>query len=200
MKPTSIDELHAIVLAAGGSTRFGGIKQLLELDGKSMLKRAVETATSVMDERVVLVLGLRANKLQREISQYNIDIVLNENWEKGMASSLKTGIETLPKNCRGVLIIFCDQPLITEQHLKKLIDLWLQDQSKIVAGSYAGTLGVPVLFPSSYFQNILELSGDKGAKSILHENEDKVLFLALPEAEIDIDTQEDVIEILKKGV
>lgn len=197
----SIDDgdLYAIIMAAGGSRRFGGIKQLLELDGKSLLKRAIDITTGILGNRVKLVLGIKPNKLQREADGYDIEIVVNRDWENGIASSLRAGIKSLPASCKGALIVFCDQPKINEKHLRQLIDAWKLQPTRIIACSYADTQGVPVIFPSSYFASILELQGDTGAKSILEKNSDNLTLLTVPEAEIDIDTQEDLINILKKG-
>jgi len=190
--------LFAVILAAGGSRRFGGIKQLLELDGKSLLKRVVETAGNSLDNRVKLVLGIKPNILLQEADGFDIEIVVNKGWENGIASSLRAGIKALPAHCKGALIIFCDQPLINEAHLRQLIDAWKQNHSKIIASSYAHTLGVPVIFPCKYFPSIQQLKGDIGAKSIIDKNPENVITISIPEAEIDIDTQEDVIKILGK--
>jgi len=192
------EDLFAVILAAGGSRRFGGIKQLVELDGKSLLKRAIETATGTLGNRVKLVLGLKSNKLQRETEGYDIEVVVNRDWENGIASSLRAGIKSLPSRCKGALIIFCDQPRINEHHLRQMIDTWKTQPERIVASSYADTRGVPVIFPSSYFASILELKGDNGAKSILESNSDNLIPISIPEAEIDIDTQEDLIKILRQ--
>lgn len=193
------DDLFAVIMAAGGSRRFGGIKQLLELDGKSLLKRVVDTTTKTLGNRVKLVLGIKPNKLQREADGYDIEIVVNRDWENGIASSLRAGIKSLPAHCKGALIVFCDQPRINEQHLRQMIDAWKQQPTRIIACSYAGTQGVPVIFPSNYFASILELQGDNGAKSIIEKNPDNLTLIPVPEAEIDIDTQEDLIKILKTG-
>ncbi|MBF8268959.1 MAG: NTP transf 3 protein [Gammaproteobacteria bacterium] len=194
----SEQDLYAIVLAAGGSTRFGGIKQLLELDGKSLLKRAIDTTSNTFDNRVKLVLGIKPNKLQREADGYDIEIVVNKDWENGIASSLRTGIKALPARCKGVLIILCDQPYINETHIRQMIDVWKRDHTKIIASSYANTVGVPAIFPAQHFPAIQQLRGDTGAKAIIESNLEQVIRVSIPEAEIDIDTQEDLIKILSK--
>lgn len=191
-------DLFAVVLAAGGSRRFGGIKQLLEFRGKSLLKRVIETANSTMDYRVKLVLGIKHNKLQREADGIDLEVVVNNDWENGIASSLRAGISSLPDHCKAALIILCDQPLIDEPHLRQIIDVWLRNNTKIVASSYADTLGVPAIFPREYFDSILKLKGDNGAKSIIEENREEVIAVPIPEAEIDINTQEDVIRLLSE--
>ena len=198
IEPTREEDLYAMIMAAGGSRRYGGIKQLLELNGKSLLKRAICIATDTFGNRVKLVLGLKSNKLQREADGYDVEIVVNRDWENGIASSLRAGISSMPEHCKGALIIFCDQPLINETHLRQMIDTWKQQPDRIIASAYAETLGVPVIFPSRYFTSIQELKGDNGAKSIIEKNMDSVTRISIPEAEIDIDTQEDLLNFLKK--
>jgi xanthine/CO dehydrogenase XdhC/CoxF family maturation factor/CTP:molybdopterin cytidylyltransferase MocA len=191
-------ELYAVVLAAGGSRRFGGIKQLLELDGKSLLKRVIDLAGNALGNRVKLVLGIKHNKLQREADGYDLEIVVNQEWEHGVASSLRAGIRALPARCQGALILFCDQPYIKEAHLRRMIEAWLREPARIVASAYADTLGVPAIFPSSYFTSIMALQGDTGAKSIIEKNLENVTRVSIPEAAIDIDTQDDLIKILNQ--
>lgn len=191
-----LDSLYAIVLAAGGSTRFDGIKQLVELEGRSLLKRAVETATGVCGERTFVILGLKAQKLKRELANFEVTTVINEGWEYGLATSLRAGIAALPGAAAGVLILFCDQPFIREQQLRELIGEWQRHPGKIIAAAYNGILGVPVLFPARYFSEFALLSGDRGAKAILERHPEEIIAVDLPEAARDIDTQSDLLAVL----
>ena len=195
---TTPDRLYILVMAAGGSRRFGGLKQLVELQGKSLLRRTVETAIKVVDKRVIVILGVKAKKLERELRDYDVRIVENLNWENGIASSIRTGIGVLPQDCGGALIMFCDQPFVTATQLQELIDTWNRDQTKIVCSSYGGSLGVPVIFPRRYFAEMIKLSGDSGAKSLLQKHMTQTIPVDLPEAVFDIDTQSDLIEAIKR--
>ena len=192
------DRLYALVMAAGGSRRFGGLKQLVELQGKSLLRRTVEMAMNVVDSRVFVVLGMKAKKLEREIKDYGIQIVENLNWENGIASSIRTGIDALPQDCDGALILFCDQPFVTAAHIKGLINTWSRDQERIISSRYGDSFGVPVIFPRKYFTEMMKLTGDNGAKSMLQKYIAHTVSIDLPEAALDIDTQEDLIEAIKK--
>ena len=196
--PLTIRDLYGVILAAGGSRRFGGIKQLLEYKGKSLLRRVMEVSTTTLGNRVKLVLGIKSNKLKREADNYDLEVVVNRDWENGVASSVRAGISALPENCRAVMIILCDQPLIDHHHLKKLVDKWLQEPGKITASEYNSTLGVPAIFPREYFDDMLKLQGDRGAKSIIESNMGNVTAVSIPEAGTDINTQEDVISLLQQ--
>lgn len=197
---TNIDKLKekisVVILAAGGSSRFGALKQLLEYDGKSLLKRSVETALSLNCHEVIVVHGPKATKCQRELVTYNVENVVNEDWESGMASSIKLGLKNLSPGVQAVLIILCDQPLINHEMLDNLIIAWGKGKNKIVASEYSSTTGVPAIIPDNFYNDIKKLSGDTGAKKILSENKQNVTTISLPEAEFDIDTEKDFSDLL----
>ncbi len=190
------EKLSVLILAAGGSSRFGALKQLLEYNGKSLLKRSVETALSLDCHEVIVVHGPKALKCQRELAIYNIDNIVNEDWESGMASSIKLGFKQLSPGISGVLVILCDQPLIEREMLENLISTWSKSTNKIVAAEYSNTKGVPAIIPENFFKEIKKLSGDTGAKAILSQFEQDVISVPLPEAEFDIDTEEDFEKLL----
>ena len=190
--------LQAVILAAGGAKRFGGLKQMLEYEGASLLRRSITAANQVVEERVKVVLGARARKITREVENLDAAIVLNEDWESGMASSIKAGLDSLSDDCDAILLILCDQALINADHLQQLQDLWLSNKSHIVAASYSGTVGAPVIIPREFFPDLMKLKGDRGAKSVIENNMQRVSVLEIPEAEFDIDTEEDYTRILSR--
>lgn len=190
--------LYVVILAAGGAKRFGALKQLLEFEGESLLRRAVKLANEIVFERAIVVHGPKATKCQREIAEFHATSVVNEYWEYGVASSLKLGIRSLPADASAALIILCDQPLVRAPQLQALIERWTGSREKIVAGAYGGTVGVPAIIPRKFFAELMELAGDHGAKSVLSAHERDVLQVPLPEAEMDIDTQDDYTRILTR--
>ncbi len=191
-------DLHAVILAAGGAKRFGSLKQLLEYKGSSLLRRSVDMSNKILNERVWVVLGARSQKVRREIEKLDAQLVINNDWESGIASSLQAAVNALPDSCSGVLFVLCDQALIIQEHLEQLCELWLNDKSKIVASAYADTVGVPVIIPRDYFPAIMELKGDVGAKSIITNHLDNVVTVNIPEAEFDIDTETDYLSVLSE--
>lgn len=195
---TARSGLYTMVLAAGGSKRFGALKQLLEFNGQSLLRQAAGKAREVVQGRVVVVHGPKATRCQREIADLDLENVVNEAWESGMASSLQAGLRALPPDCRGILILLCDQPLIEVDHLEQLIDAWCEDPSRIAAARYAGGHGVPAIIPRRYFEDLLKLAGDSGAKPLLAARSGEITAVALEEAELDIDTQADFASLLTR--
>lgn len=191
-----MDGLYAVVLAAGGSTRFGALKQLLEFNGRSLLKRITSIANEVLGKRVVVVHGPKATKCQREIAGLDVINIVNEEWKSGLSTSLTQAVSALPAGCKGVLILLCDQPLIEKDHLEQLISTWSRQPDHLVASAYAGTRGVPAIVPAEYFPELMRLAGDQGARVMLARHAGKIVEVPVPEAEFDIDTEDDFTRLL----
>ncbi len=198
-KQASAPVLWTVVLAAGGSKRFGGFKQMLEWEGESLLRRAVRIGTGLCADRVVVVHGPKPTKCQRELSGFDIRHVTNESWESGMALSLKTGLRALPADCTGVLVLLCDQPLLRQDRVAHLMELWQHQPDRIVASAYAGAHGVPAIFPRRIFAELLKLTGDRGARAVIDAHPEDVLEVDMPEAAVDIDTQDDYASLITQG-
>lgn len=191
--------LWTVVLAAGGSTRFGGFKQMIEWEGESLLRRAVRIGTNLCGDRVIVVHGPKPTKCQRELSGFDVKHVVNEHWENGMALSLKTGLRALPEECTGALILLCDQPLLRTERVARLAELWQHQSGRIVASAYSGTHGVPAIFPRRLFADLRRLTGDRGARALLDTHAAEVLDVDMPEAAVDIDTQDDYASLIRQG-
>ncbi|AMM51927.1 hypothetical protein TH61_13075 [Rufibacter sp. DG15C] len=189
MAPTSI-----IILAAGASSRLGHAKQQLYYQGKTLLQHAIETALGTKAEQVLVVLGANADSLTAQISHYNISLLQNEEWESGMASSIKVGLKAV-KDFQSapthVLFMLCDQPLITTELLNAMMQAKEQTHKEIVGSSYAGTIGAPMLFDASLLNELMQLSGQEGAKKLLSKYPEKIVAIPFPDAALDIDTQQD---------
>jgi xanthine/CO dehydrogenase XdhC/CoxF family maturation factor/GTP:adenosylcobinamide-phosphate guanylyltransferase len=197
---TQRNKLSIIILAAGGSSRFGGLKQLLEYKGKSLLKRAVETALDLGDNEIIVVHGPKAMKCQREISSFDVINIINQNWGEGLSTSLIAGIDRVSDESDGALVLLCDQPLVDDIRLGEIVDLWNKNPDKLIASEYAGTKGVPIIIPRSFFDEVRKLKGDVGAKKLLADAEDNILSTPVPEAELDIDTEQDFAGLLRNKV
>lgn len=187
-------KIAIIILAAGSSSRMGTSKQLLLVDHEPILRRTVKTAVESELERVVVVLGANAEEHRKALEDFNIDLTVNNNWQSGMGSSIKTGVKFIRENygdCTGVIVLVCDQPLLKADHIGKLIHQQKHSGKSIVASSYAGTIGVPVLFKNEIFPELLAMNDSEGAKKIILKNKDKLIGVDFPEGEIDLDTPED---------
>ncbi len=184
--------VSAIILAAGPSSRLGRAKQLLSLGGKTLIRRAMEAAQAVCP-RVIIVLGARGTEVRRGIGETGSTIVLNENWPKGMGSSVRKGIELLASapDADAALLLTCDQPHVDAPHLRSLIRAWKQTGKKVVASSYGETIGVPALFDRACFDELLTLPDDAGAKAVILRDQTRVTSVPFPAGVVDIDTPAD---------
>jgi molybdenum cofactor cytidylyltransferase len=186
--------LVCIVLAAGGSKRFGARKQLENLAGESLAHRAVRAAIECNPAIVLVVIGADAEKVQRSISDYaSIEIVINDNWQSGLASSIVAGLRAVENrtNVDGILITLADQPLVDSSCLRRLLDKFDND-NRIVASAYHGAVGVPAVIGIEHIHELMNLSGDRGAGSWLKQRLASVIAVPMPEAAMDIDTPQDL--------
>jgi CTP:molybdopterin cytidylyltransferase MocA len=187
--------LHALVLAAGSASRFGSPKQLVRIGGQPMLHRAVSQATEVVGHAVTVVLGAYADQLAPLLKHTSASVLINRHWQEGLASSLRLGIANLPGSCDGVLVTLADQVSVTTFDLKRLATAWRRQPEWLIAATYDGHVGVPAIFPRTSFSAFSELRGDAGARSILARHADRCLRVPMPNAAVDIDTPEDLLNI-----
>ena len=190
--------LHAIVLAAGASTRFGSPKQLVRVAGRPLLHSAIAHAADVAGSAVSVVLGAHAAELTPLLTHSQALIVINRDWREGIASSIRTGVLRLPPSCNAVLLMLADQAAVTAEDLKRLVSAWRRQPDYIVAARYGMTTGVPAIFPRSVFADLAALRGDTGARALLQRNPDRVVRVPMASAAIDIDTPEDLLKIHSK--
>ena len=189
------DGLHAVVLAAGASTRFGSAKQLVRVAGRPLLHIAVARAAEVAGTAVTVVLGARAAELTPLLTHTQASVVINREWREGMASSIRAGVARLPASCTAVLLMLVDQAAVTGEDLKRLVGAWRRQPDYIAAARYGMTTGVPAIFPRSSFFDLASLRGDVGARVLLRRNPDRIVRVPMASAAIDIDTPEDLLEM-----
>lgn len=181
----------AVVLAAGASTRLGTPKQLLELDGRPLVRRAVDAAGAAGCDPVVAVLGAGAPAIEAALRGSGARCVVNTDWAQGMAGSIRCGIAALPEEADAVVILPCDQPAVSAGLLVRLRAAQRESGKPMAACAYAGTLGPPALFVRACFPALRSLQGDAGARSLLASARDDVATIDFPEGALDVDTPED---------
>lgn len=183
-----------LLLAAGSSSRMGQSKQLLSIHGKTLLQRITETCLSANTGRVIVALGARESEHRKKIQHLPVDIVSNPDWQKGMGSTIKVGINYINNQtptARAVIISVCDQPHLTAQHLVQMSKEFEKQNQSIIASTYKKTRGVPALFDEFYFDALMQLEDTAGAKKIIQQYSNNVIDLPFPQGAIDLDTIED---------
>lgn len=188
-----MDEIGVLILAAGSSSRMGTSKQMLPLNGVSLLAKTISTAIDAGLDNILVVLGSNADEHRIEANEFPVTTILNNDWHKGMGTSIKKGLEYFSTHSatKGIVILVCDQPELSSQVILELIKKQKQTHKPIVAARYADTLGVPALFMSEVYNDLLKLEDDQGAKRIILQIRDRVSTIEFPGGKIDLDTKED---------
>ena len=198
MTDKNIKGISIIVLAAGSSSRLGQSKQLILVDGKTLLEKSALAAINSGAQHVVVVLGAQAALHKKAIENLPVEIIINEEWEKGMGNSLKAGLKYLVTKypeTEAVIVMVCDQPFLSSEHLKKLITSFQKNPAGIVASSYNQTKGVPALFSRSMFDQLFKLEDIQGARKVIQFHQGSIQLIEFPKGEIDLDTPEDLSKL-----
>jgi len=184
-----------VVLAAGASTRLGEAKQLVRLGGETLLERAVRVAREAGCTPVVVVLGAEAEMIRATCALGDAVVAVNERWREGMATSIQSGLKAVRAGiaaigeANGVVLMTCDQPAVTAEHLRVLMAT-----GEMTASAYAGRWGVPAYFPATAFAALGRLTGDAGGRELLRE----ARTVELEGGELDIDTAEALDEARRR--
>jgi len=185
----------AVVLAAGASLRLGQAKQLLAIAGEPLLQRAVRIADEAGCQPIIVVLGFEADRMRSALNGVRVIVAVNEGWRAGMGSSMRCGVEAalrISPPPEDILLMVCDQIRLSPDVLRQLLRLRGLANHPITAARYSGRLGVPAVFSPIFFPDLLDVSGDEGARGILERNVALVGAVDFLEGELDLDTPDDL--------
>lgn len=174
---------------------MGLAKQLLEVEGRPLLLRAVEAALASPVWPVVVVLGANAEKIRLALARLPVLVTENAAWAEGMAASIRAGVTTLQQFSRhldAALIALCDQPAFSAETITRLIATQRATGRSIASAHYAGRNGAPALFLREHFPTLTSLTGEEGARALLNDEPGRVAAVDLPALAIDLDTPADV--------
>ena len=156
--------IAGLVLAAGAATRFGGAKQLADLDGRPLLEHSLRAMSASPVERVIVVLGASADEIVGRVDLHGAEPLVCPRWEKGQAASLACGLAELA-GCQAVVVTLGDQPRMSPDAIGRVIAA--RDGSAAVRATYGGEPGHPVLLERELFEPLRNVSGDLGARNLL---------------------------------
>lgn len=181
------DKILIAVLAAGASRRLGQPKQLVKLNGEPLIRRACRTAISAQIGPVVVILGCLREQIALAVSDLPLEIVINDAWDEGMASSVRAAtLAAQSLEVDALLLLHADQYAITSQDLRHLHDAWQTSPAAAYLSRAGNHLGPPAILPASLFDQMLTLVGESGPKSIL-DGHTHVVEIAMPAASRDVD-------------
>ncbi len=187
-------DVWAVILAAGGSSRLGRPKQFLLWKGEPLLRRVARMAAGSSCRSVLIVAGEHQQTTQDAVRGIPSEVLFNPDWEKGLSTSIKRAVHSLMGRTpepRGALFLTCDQPLVNGTIIDQLVELFCRGEGAIVAAEYGGSRGIPAVFGRSVFPELTDLTGDRGAKSVIERDPRRVVSLSCPQASVDIDTPAD---------
>jgi len=180
--------LSIVILAAGASKRLGQSKQLVQFKGQSLIRRAIAHAESLSPHEIIVVTGADADAILAEVKKTTAKDIYNPDWSDGMGTSIAIGARAVNVRSDGLLIMLCDQWKILATDLQLLLKTWQTDPGYIICAATPDHYGPPVIFPVSCLQDLKDLSGDQGARSILDSTPDKLKPVAIKHAAFDLDT------------
>jgi molybdenum cofactor cytidylyltransferase len=189
----------AVVLAAGGSARLGTPKQLLRRDGETLLHRTARMAAATQPLHVIVVMGANHEAFASELADLPHIRVVNENWKTGLAGSLRAAAPHVPSG-HAAVIVACDQPALSEHHLRALLAGAHAASSGSAATVIGDVLGIPAVVRGAWFKD-LDAHGDHGFRDRLRRlPTDAVFRLDAQELGRDVDTPDDLRDAIAVGL
>ena len=179
-------KLGCVVMAAGNARRFGENKLAAALDGRSLIRRALEAVPAEEFDKVVVV--TQDPEVQALAETFRFDTARNEHPDWGISHTIRLGLEALG-DLDGALFLVSDQPLLNRESVRELAELWRSRPDKIAALAHGGVRGNPCTFPARFFPELLALREDHGGSTVIRRHEEELLLLEVRREELtDVDT------------
>ena len=192
-------EVSILILAAGASKRMQKLKQLLPWGDQSLIEHVIKTAISSKATNCHLLLGANKEEIRSKIKGLAVDVIENDEWEKGMGKGIAKGVQFILEKERpdAILIMLCDQPLIDSDYINQLKESFIENIAiiKIVGTRYKSKIGVPAIFSSSLFHELQRLDDIEGASKLIADNALHCISIDPQGKERDMDTWDDYINM-----
>ena len=191
--------IWAVILAAGESRRMGTQKLLLPFGETTVVGAVVGTALASRVDRVLVVLGADKDDIHEEIEPLDIDFVVNENFAKGMLSSVQAGFRALPADAEAAVVMLGDQPFLPARVADAVVEVFRRSGKGIVIPVHRGRRGHPVLVSLKYRDEVLALDPADGLRRLMHSHSEDIIEAEVEDANIlrDMDVPEDYANELK---
>lgn len=194
--PAVYEPVAGIVLAAGGASRFGQLKQLLPWQGEPLVHRVARTALQAGLSQVVVVSGAQAEAVEAAVSDLPVRIARNPDWAAGQSTSVISGVRALLPQTGAAIFLLADQPQVSASLLRSLVEERATSLPAILAPLVDGQRSNPVLFDRQTFPELLALSGDTGGRALFASYRVEWLPWHSSEPLTDIDTPQDYQRLL----
>jgi CTP:molybdopterin cytidylyltransferase MocA len=189
LRPSGVS---AIVLAAGGGSRFGGGKLLAKLGGQRIIEAVLENLREAPVDEIIVIVGAEAGRLREVCERYGVRTVANEEWERGQATSVLAGLRA--SGGSAAVVLLGDQPFVGAEAVERLVAASAEG-AKVAVATYGGKRRNPVLFSREVWPLLeTELAGDEGARSVLRRHPELVVEVPCDGVgdPVDVDTREDL--------
>ena len=181
-------KLGCLVMAAGNASRFGANKLAADFDGASLITRALRTIPRERFSRITVV--TQYDEIAELAKEFGFDVIYNHHPDWGISHTVALGTEAM-RDCDAIMYQVSDQPLLRNQSVEALCDLYCANPQKIVSCSHGGVRGNPCIFPARFFPELMALQGDKGGGAVIRRHEEDLLLCEVPAVELgDADTPE----------
>lgn len=181
-----------IVLAAGASTRMGHNKLLFELEGETLLRRAVRRAAEAGLDSVIVVLGHEADRAREALADLAYQPVVNADYAQGINSSVRAGIRAVLQDAVAVVVILADMPFVTTSMIATLVTRFRESTAPLVVSDYGGVNAPPALYGRSLFDELLSMEGEGCGKQVIKRHRNEALSVSWPaDALTDLDVPDD---------
>jgi len=199
----SVASYAAVILAAGQSSRMGTVNKLLiEVDGKPMVRHAIDAARAAGADPIIVVTGHAAEDVGGAVGD-DVTLVHNPDYKQGLSTSLRAGIGAVPDTCEGALIALSDMPRIKPKHIQQIMRAHDPDEGHVICvPTWQGKRGNPVLWDRRFFDDFMSLGGDVGAKHLINENADLVVEVPIEDDSVlvDVDSPEALADLAAQGM
>lgn len=187
--------IAAIILAAGQARRFGSPKQLLDWQGQPLLRHVILQALAAPVAEIVVVLGAHMVQIAPMVHGLPVTLTVNHAWTQGMSGSVKAGLQALRVEPDAAIFLLADQPLITPDLIRRIIEVHARTRAGIVAPRAGERPGNPVLFARALFPELMQLTGDQGGRAVMRTHRGAIHWVEADERVIfDIDKPGDLTQ------
>ena len=161
-------DVLVVILAAGASRRLGRAKQLVSIGGEPLLRRQCRCALAARVGPVLAILGWDADLHAQVIADLPVEVRVTDEWQEGIAAALRHAVAVASARRAALLVLLCDQYRITPDDLRILYETWCLSPSTACVSRWHDYSGPPAVLPIEWYDDVLALRGDTGARALLH--------------------------------
>jgi len=188
--------ISAIVLAAGLARRFGSPKTLVSYHGKPLVRHVLDALAIDAVAQTIVVIPASPPEHAMALAESAAVVVVNHDANGGMSDSLRLGLGAVDPRAQAVVIALGDQPTIDRAVVRAIVQEWRATRAAVVAPLYRGERGHPVLFDATVFEELRQITGDRGAREVIARDPSRVRFITVDgDAPPDIDTPHDLAKL-----